>query len=98
MKQNHLKNRKRKKNICKLLNASFEGVKKWFVLAYFSAGGGNNEAGIKNSRTYFLLRGEIEKYNVLVDGGNFYDQPINDIIKQYDEVRKVSMGYLLCIF
>ena len=23
---------------------------------------------------------------------NFYDQPINDSIKQYDEVRKVSTG------
>ena len=26
----------------------------------------------------------------MVDGINFYDQPINDLIKQYDEVRKVS--------
>ena len=29
----------------------------------------------------------------MIDGRNFYDQPINDIIKQYDEVRKVSAGY-----
>ena len=29
----------------------------------------------------------------MIDGRNFYDQPINDIIKQYDEVRKVSTGY-----
>ena len=27
------------------------------------------------------------------DGRNFYDQPINDLIKQYDEVRKVSTGH-----
>ena len=26
----------------------------------------------------------------MIDGRNFYDQPINDFIKQYDEVRKVS--------
>ena len=26
----------------------------------------------------------------MIDGINFYDQPINDFIKQYDEVRKVS--------
>ena len=25
-----------------------------------------------------------------IDGRNFYDQAINDIIKQYDEVKKVS--------
>ena len=29
----------------------------------------------------------------MIDGRNFYDQPINDKIKQYDEVRKVSTGY-----
>ena len=26
----------------------------------------------------------------MIDGRNFYDQPIHDLIKQYDEVRKVS--------
>ena len=41
----------------------------------------------------FLPRGEIKNYNVLIDGRNFYDQPINDITKQYDEIRKVSTGY-----
>ena len=25
-------------------------------------------------------------------GRNFYDQPLNDLIKKYDEVRKVSTG------
>ena len=39
---------------------------------------------------YFLSRGEINNYNVLTDGKNFYDQPINDLIQQYDKVRKVS--------
>ena len=28
-----------------------------------------------------------------MDAGHFYDQPINDIEKQYDEIRKVSTGY-----
>ena len=28
----------------------------------------------------------------MIDGWNFYDQPINDLIKQYDEVRKVLTG------
>ena len=87
------------KNIYELLNASFQGVKRLFVLAYFiaapAAAGGNTDdtAGIKNNKKYFLPRGEIKNYNVLIDGRNFYDQPINDIIKQYDEIRKVSTGY-----
>ena len=29
----------------------------------------------------------------MIDGRNFYDQPINDLIKQYDEVSKVSTRY-----
>ena len=81
------------KNIYELLNASFQGVKRLFVLAYAIAAGGNDGAGIKNNKKYFLPRGEIKNYNVLIDGRNFYDQPINDLIKQYDEVRKVSTGY-----
>ena len=81
------------KNIYELLNASFQGVKRLFVLAYFIAENENDEAGIKNNKNYFLPRGEIKNYNVLIDGRNFYDQPINDIIKQNDEVRKVSTGY-----
>ena len=81
------------KNIYELLNASFQGVKRLFVLAYFIADGGNDEVGTKYNKKYFFPREKIENYNVLIDGRNFYDQPINDLIKQYDEVRKVSTGY-----
>ena len=80
------------KNLYELLNASFQGVKRLFVLAYSIANGGHDEAGIKDKK-YFLPRGEIKNYNVLIDGRNFYDQPINDLIKQYDEIRKLSTGY-----
>ena len=83
------------KNIYELLNASFQGVKRLFVLAYVIAADDNadQEPGIKDNKKYFLPRGEIKNYNVLIDGRNFYDQPINDLIKQYDEIRKVSTGY-----
>ena len=70
-------------------------LKVLFVLAY----SGNNPtaveetAGIKNNRKYFFPRGEIKNYNVLIDEINFCDQPINDLLKQYDEIRKVSTGY-----
>ena len=59
-------------NIYELLSASFQGVKRLFVLAYaIAAGVANNEAGIKNDRKYFIPRGEIKNYNVLIDGRNF---------------------------
>ena len=61
-----------------------QGVKRLFVLAYTIAVGENDKAGIRNNKKYFLLRGEIKNYNVLIDGRNFYDQTITDLIKQYD--------------
>ena len=68
-----------------------EGVKRLFFLAYFIAPDDvNNEAGIKDNKKYFLPRREIKNCHLLIDGRNFYDQPIHDLIKQYDEVRKVS--------
>ena len=81
-----------KTNIYELLSASFQGIRRLFVLAYDSKGTDYDDAGIKNNRKYFLPRAEIKNYNVLIDGRNFYDQPINDLIKQYDEVRKVVIG------
>ena len=48
------------KNIYELLNPSFQVVKRLFVFAYFFADNGNNEAGIKKNKIYFLPRGEIE--------------------------------------
>ena len=42
------------KNIYELLNASFQGVKRLFVLSYFIADGGNDEVGIKNNKKNFL--------------------------------------------
>ena len=29
----------------------------------------------------------------MTDGKYFYDQPVSDLVKQYDEVRKVSTGH-----
>ena len=81
----------KRKNIYKLLSASFQGVKRLFVLDYFIApDDAKNEAGIKNNKKYFLPRRGITSYNELIDGRNFYDQPIDDLIKQYNEGREVS--------
>ena len=80
-------------NIYELLSASLQGVRTLFVLPYIiDVSAANNEADMKNNRKYFLPRGKVNNYNVLIDGRNFYDQPINDLIKQYDEVRKISIG------
>ena len=43
-------------------------------------------------RKYFVPRVGILSYNVLIHGRNFYDQPINDSIRKYDEIRKIATG------
>ena len=62
-----------------------------FVPAYDNTGG-NNQVSVDSFKKCFLPRVKIENYNIEIDRRNFYDQPINDLIKQYDEVRKVSTG------
>ena len=76
--------------IRELLDASYQGVKRLFVLAYDNTG--NDPVTADSHRRYFLSRIKIKNYNIEIDGRNFYDQPINDSIKQYNEVRKVSTG------
>ena len=77
--------------IRKRLDASYQGVKRLFVLAYRGCDGANRVTA-DSHRRYFLPRVKIKNCNIEIDGRNFYDQPINDLIKQYDEVRKVSTG------
>ena len=77
--------------IRELLDSSYQGVKRLFVLAYNNKEG-DNKVSVDSYKKYFLPRVKIENYNIEIDGRNFYDQPINDLIKQYDEVRKVSTG------
>ena len=55
------------KSIYELLNASFQGVKRLFDLAYFIANNGNDEADIKDNKKYFLPKGEIKNYNLLIE-------------------------------
>ena len=62
-----------------------------FVPAYDNTAG-NNQVSVDSFKKYFLPRFKIENYNIEIDGRNFYDQPINDLIKQYDEIRKISTG------
>ena len=60
-----------------------------FKLPYASGDNVTNENSYKN---YFLPRLKIKNYNIKIDGGSFYDQSINDLIMQYDEIRKISTG------
>ena len=55
------------------LDPSFQGVNRLFLMAYLR--GGNNPDR-NNQRKYYLRRSDLNKYNVIIDGRNFYDNPI----------------------
>ena len=74
-----------------LLDSSWQGAKRLFVLTYNNKEG-NNQVSIDSYKIYFHPRVKIENYNIEIDGRNFYDQAINDSVKQYDEIRKISTG------
>ena len=72
------------------LDASFQGVRRLFVLAFNNTAvtvpnnpiSNTKNRVLTNSHTkFFLPRVNITNYNVLINGRNFYDQPINDFLK-----------------
>ena len=73
------------------LDASYQGVKRLFALAYDNTAG-SNQVSIDSFKKCFLPRVKIENYKIEIDERNFYGQPINDSIKKYDEMRKISRG------
>ena len=72
------------------LDPSFQGVNKLFGLAFNNTAIDDNTdtANRVNKKKCFLSRLHTTIYNVSIDGRNFYDQPINDQIRKYDEIRK----------
>ena len=42
--------------------------------------------------TYYLPKVEIKDYNIMIDGRNFFDQPINSMNKTYENIRKIATG------
>ena len=79
------------KYIRELLDSSWQGVKRLFVLAYNNKEG-DNKVSVDSYKKYFLPRVKIENYNIEIYERSFYDQPINDSFKQYDEIIKMLIG------
>ena len=75
--------------IIEQLDASIQRVNRLFVFPYMR---GANFATGNSYDKYFSPRLKVDNYNIKIDGRNFYDQPINDLIKQYDEIRKISIA------
>ena len=51
-----------------------------------------NENGRTSHSTYYFPKVEIKDYNVMIDGRNIFDQPINSMNKTYENIRKIATG------
>ena len=78
-------------NVFKYINLdpSFQGVNRLFVMAYNRA---NGQPTRNWQQKYYLPRIGLEKYNVIIDGRNFYHNPIESDIEKHRELKKVMIG------
>ena len=68
------------------LDPSFQGVNRLLGMAYSRAD--NNQATRNGQRKYYLPRTDLKRYNAIIDGRNVYDNPIENDIKKYRELKK----------
>ena len=45
-----------------------------------------------SNKIYYIPNVEIKDYNVMIDRKFFFDQPINNMIKTYENIRKITIG------
>ena len=62
-------------------------------MAYNKLAAANDNQFNRNSkRVYYLPRNDLKKNNVIIDGRNFYDNPVESDIEKYRELKKVMIG------
>ena len=71
------------------LDPSFHVVNRLFAMAYNRA---NDQPTRNGQRKYYLPRNYLNKYNVIIDGKIFYDNPIESDIEKYRELKKAVIG------
>ena len=69
------------------MESNFVGVNRLFLLVYLNR---DNDVKQFKTRRYYLTKDRIKNYNVIVNGKNFYDQPIDSDIKRYKEIRQLT--------
>ena len=73
-------------NFNHLAAPSFQGVNRLFVLAF------ENDDDRTSSDQYYLPTVEIKHCNIIINGENFFDQPIKNNKVTYENIRKIVIG------
>ena len=77
---------RRNLNVNHLVEPSFQGINRLFVLAF--------EGDVQRivHTGYYLPNVEIKDYNVMINGENIFDQPIKNKKTTYENIRKFATG------
>ena len=73
-------------NLNHLIGPSFQGVNRLFVLAF------ENDDHRTSDERYYLSTVEIKDYNIMINGENFFDQPIKNNKVTYENIRNIATG------
>ena len=71
-------------NLNHLVEPSFQGINRLFILA--------SDDQRTSNKKYYVQNVEIKYYNVMIDGKNFFDQPIRNDKVTYENIRKIAKG------
>ena len=77
---------RRNANLNYLVEPSFQGINRLFVLAFE----GDTQRTLHSG--YYLPNVEIKDYNIIINGENFFDQPIKNNKVTYENIRKIATG------
>ena len=76
----------RNANLNHLIEPSFQEVNRLFILAF------ENDAQRTSNKRFCITNVEIKDYNDMIDGKNFFDQPIKNDKVTYNNIRKIATG------
>ena len=77
---------RRNANLNYLVEPSFQGIYRLFVLSFQGDTQRTSHSG------YYLPNVEIKDYNIVINGENFFDQPIKNNKVPYENIRKIATG------
>ena len=69
-----------------LIDPSFQGRRRLFVLSF------ENNADRTVHTKYYLPTVEIKDYNVIINGQNFFQQPVKHNLRTYDNIQRITTG------
>ena len=77
---------RRNPNLNHLVEPSFQGINRFFLLAF------EGDTQRTSAKRYYISNVETKNYNIMINGENFFNQPIKNNKVTYENIRKLATG------